>query len=140
MTQIEAGIAEPIMEEPNIPLPYITGTWITSIRNFIALHNITLSISDTLQVRLNGPNDACIMDIDKLKGYTTQQQRDINLVQLHLQVITLSDMSQSDGQNIYSSMLKGNRASDKGNISRSKAWPRQPSLPSASQRRLWRRY
>jgi hypothetical protein len=140
VTQIEAGIAEPIMEEPNIPLPYITGTWITSIRNFIALHNITLSISDTLQVRLNGPNDACIMDIDKLKGYTTQQQRDINLVQLHLQVITLSDMSQSDGQNIYSSMLKGNRASDKGNISRSKAWPRQPSLPSASQRRLWRRY
>jgi hypothetical protein len=36
-------------------------------------------------------------------------------------------MSQSDGQNIYSSMLKGRQSSQTtGNISRSKAWPRQP--------------
>ena len=67
MTQLEAGIAEPILEAPHLPLPYITSTWITSIRTFINLHNIQLSISDTLKVRFNGPNDACIMDPAKLR-------------------------------------------------------------------------
>jgi hypothetical protein len=34
----------------------ITNTWITSIQTFINLHDIHLSITDTLKVRYNGPN------------------------------------------------------------------------------------
>jgi hypothetical protein len=32
-TQIEAGITANILERPEIPLPYITATWITSLRS-----------------------------------------------------------------------------------------------------------
>lgn len=139
MTQIEAGIAKQILEAPCIPLPYITATWVTSIRDFLALHNIQLTITDSLTIRLNGPNDACIMNPDRLRTYTTQQQRDINLVRLHLRVITLSDMSTPDGQDIFPKMLNGEKEPSKEEVRFTKGWPRQHT-PTASQRRLWQRY
>jgi hypothetical protein len=84
MTQLEAGISEAILEEPHIQISYITATWITSIRKFMAHHNIQMTVTDTLQVRFNSGNDTCIMDPVKLRGYSPQQQRDINLVRLYL--------------------------------------------------------
>jgi hypothetical protein len=67
MTQLEAGISEAILEEPHIQISYITATWITSIRKFMAHHNIQMTVTDTLQVRFNSGNDTCIMDPVKLK-------------------------------------------------------------------------
>jgi hypothetical protein len=36
--QIEAGISEPLLERPDIHLPYITPTWLTSLRQFLFNH------------------------------------------------------------------------------------------------------
>ena len=138
-TQLEAGIKTPILEFPDIPVPYITPTWITSLRTFLALHNIQISITDRLSIRYSNHCDECIMNLENLKGYTTSQQRDINWVRLHLRVITLSDMSQPGGTDILPSMLKGDRESTSETDQHSKRWPRQPK-PSATQRRLWTRY
>jgi hypothetical protein len=139
ITQIEAGIKEPILEFPQITLPYISETWITSIRTFLDLHNIQVTLTETLKVRFNGKNDECIMNPEKLKGYSNQQQLDINLVRLYLRVITLSDMSHPDGNDIKQNMLHGERDPHQETRRSTQGWPRQQQ-PSASQRRLWKRY
>ena len=135
-TQMEAGIGEHILLHPDIQIPYVTNTWITSLRTFLSHHSIKINITNTLAIRYNGQRDACIMNPLYLKGYTTQQQADINLVRLYLQVITLSDMSLANGQEIQRSALQGERSLEFHNRP---TWPRQ-AAPTASQRRLWKRY
>jgi hypothetical protein len=107
--QIEAGICEPLLAYLNIHLPYITATWLMSIRQFLYNHNMTINVTDTLTIRLHGKGDECIMAPSRLRGYTATQQMDINLVRLHLQVITLSDMSQDYGTHIHPNFLEGTR-------------------------------
>ena len=108
-SQIESGLAEPLLENPGIYIPYLTPTWLTSIRQFLFIHNMKISLTDSLRVQLRGKNDACIMQQSLLKHYTPQQQMDINLVRLFLQVITLSDVSTPDGRDICGHHLRGDR-------------------------------
>ena len=76
------------------------------------------------------------MDSPLLRKYTPQQQRDINLVRLYLQAITLSDLSAPEGIQIRPQALLGNR--ELGQRLRTN-WPRQESV-SPTQRRLWSRF
>lgn len=136
-SQIEAGISEPLLEYPDIHLLYVTSSWVMSIRQFLSQHNTTVTLTDTLKVELRGATDTCIMDPKLLIRYTPLQQKDINLVRLHLQVITLSDITTADGADVCSYMLQGSRRP--GQHIRQKTWPRQLP-PTASQKRLWRNY
>jgi hypothetical protein len=76
------------------------------------------------------------MDSPTLSRYSPTQQRDINLVRLHLQVLTLSDLSASDGKTIRTNALSGIRELDH---QLRKHWPRQEHVTTA-QRRLWTRF
>ena len=76
------------------------------------------------------------MDSDALTRYSPAQQRDINLVRLHIQVVTLSDLSHSDGIHIREHFLHGLRS--EGQKIRTH-WPRQ-AAPTVSQRRLWKKF
>ena len=136
-SQIEAGISEPLLEHPAIHIPYLTPTWITSVRQFLFNHNLKVSLTDTIQIQLRGKNDRCIMQLELLKPYTPQQQTDINLVRIYLQTITLSDLSTPDGKNICGHHLRGERRPQQR--IRHKTWPQQETR-SASQKRLWRKY
>ncbi len=51
-TRLEAGIDFGILEEPSRPISYITPTWITSVRGFLANHNLTITITDQPDVLL----------------------------------------------------------------------------------------
>ena len=135
-TQLEAGVSFNLLEHTSSIIPYLTPTWITSVRQFLYQHNITVNISDTLRLRLSNQHDCCIMDSKALKRYTPGQQRDINLVRLYLQVLTLSDISTPDGDQIHEQYLQGNRL--EGQKIRTH-WPRQ-SDPTSHQRRLWRKF
>jgi ribonuclease HI len=137
-TQLEAGIYEDLLANPTIDVPYISPTWLMSLRLFAANHSIKIHITNTLKIRLNGGPDRCIMDPTKLKSYTPAQQRDINLVRLYLRVITLADISEPSGQDIALWALTGVRLESDDAVS-SLIWPYQ-STPTQSQRRLWRRY
>ena len=44
-TQLEAGISSNLLEQPSTNIPYLTPTWITSIRQFLSLHNISVNIT-----------------------------------------------------------------------------------------------
>jgi hypothetical protein len=135
-TQLEAGVSFNLLENPSKSISYITPTWITSVRQFLYQHNITINITDTLRIRYSGHHDQCIMDSESLQWYTPMQQRDINLVRLHIQALTLSDISTPDGLHIHEHFLHGYRS--EGQHIRV-YWPRQ-SLPTTSQRRLWRKF
>jgi hypothetical protein len=136
-TQIEAGIPEPILERPDLYVSYLTPTWITSLRQFLYTHNITITLTNTLRITYSGKSDQCIMASDSTTRYNPQQQRNINLVCLHLQIITLSDLSDPQGKTICSQALRGYRE-DHHKLHDSN-WPRQDQF-TASQRWIWTRY
>lgn len=60
-SQIEAGIRENLLERPDIALPYISSTWITSVRQYLFQHNLTLTLTNGLKIHLQGKHDCCIM-------------------------------------------------------------------------------
>jgi hypothetical protein len=137
-SQIEAGIAEHLLEHPSIHLPYITPTWLTSVRQYLYQHTLTVTITDSLTVQLRGPHDKCIMSSPSLRQYTTTQQKDINLVRLHLQIMTLSDMiSKEDGVNACVHHINGQRRPNQ--LIRQQTWPRQDAV-TPLQIKLWKRY
>ncbi|KAI2512440.1 hypothetical protein MHU86_1893 [Fragilaria crotonensis] len=136
-SQIESGIARPLLEYPGLGIPYLTPTWITSVRQFLFQHNLTISLTDTIEILLRGSFDKCIMDNDALSRYTTRQRTDINLVRLYLQIITLSDMSHKDGTTACEYHIRGERRPNQS--IRIHTWPRQET-PTKQQVRLWRRY
>ena len=46
--QLEAGIPQPLLEFPGLKISYLTPTWISSLRQFLSNHNLTMSVSDAL--------------------------------------------------------------------------------------------
>ena len=136
-SQIESGLSEALLDHPAKHIPYLTPTWITSIRQFIFVNNLRITLTDSLKICLRGKHDQCIMNLEILQRYTVQQQVDINLVRLYLQIITLSDASTQVGDEICNFHLRGERRPNQ--IIRKNTWPRQEP-PTSSQRRLWRKY
>jgi hypothetical protein len=69
-SQIEAGIAEPLLETPQINLQNIPPTWLLSIRQYLYHHNLTVSIRGVIKASLKGRLDQCIMSSTSLANYT----------------------------------------------------------------------
>ncbi len=67
-----------------------------------------------------------------LKKYSAKDQRDINLVRLHIQAVTLSDVSTPEGKYIKWEALNGQR---QPNQTIRKNWPRQ-QVPTKHQLHL----
>jgi hypothetical protein len=135
-TQRESGLSVPLLENPSIHISYLTPTWITSLRQYLFQHNLQISLTDTLDIKLNGKYDQCIMNSEFLLRYTPIQQLDINLVRLHLQVTTLSDMA-TNRTSICTHHYEGNRRPDQQ--VELETWPRQQHV-TPTQKRLWKRY
>ena len=136
-SQIEAGIGQDLLQFPNIHISYLTPTWILSLRQFLSLHNMSVTVSDAYKIQLRGDSDQYIMQPTHLARYSPAQQRDINLVRLFLQVNTLADITdQSNPKAVHLSYLDGQRPSG---FQANQQWPRQQT-PSKHQRRLWKGY
>ncbi len=136
-SQLEAGIGRDILYFPDIYISYLTPTWILSLRLFLSLHNMSVTVSDSYQIPLRSGSDEYIMQTTHLERYSTNQQKDINLVRLFLQVNTLADLTDcSDPKAINMLSLDGQPPS---NFIANLNWPRQHT-PSKHQIRLWKRY
>jgi ribonuclease HI len=99
--------------------------------------NMTITVSNEYTPQLKSATDQYIMQASYLDRYTASQQRDINLVLLYLQVMSLADLSDHvKNKDISLNYLDGVRPSDWTNNER---WPRQHA-PTSSQKRLWKRY
>lgn len=134
--QQEAGIGDHLLEFPNINVPYLTPTWVTLICQYMSNHNIAITLTDQFSPQVTRSGDRFLMDPLHLECYTVPQQRDLNLVRLHLQVTLLSDIATTDGKSVVSDFLSGLRPPM---FQISSLWPRQP-ITTAAQQRLWHRY
>ena len=77
--QRESGkLAVPLLENPSIHISYLTPTWITSSEGSLFQHNIQISLTDTVDIKLTGKHDQCIMNSEFLFRYTPIQQLNIN--------------------------------------------------------------
>jgi hypothetical protein len=123
-TQLEAGVDFCILvEEPSQPISYTTPTCITSVRAFLADHNLQITITDEPEITLKSANNAPIMQNSHLKRYFKGQQRDINLVRLYHQETTLADLIDVNRPSAVSlPALNGQRQTD--HIANPR-WPRQ---------------
>ncbi|KAI2507938.1 hypothetical protein MHU86_6471 [Fragilaria crotonensis] len=137
-SQLETGLSHSLLEEPSLHIAYLTPTWVLSMRQFMSNHNIWMTLTETFIIKLLGRNDRCIMDVQRLRGYSTRQQKDfLNLVRLRLQVSTLAELVDPTERNkIETWALEARRPANFRDI---KAWPRQDIL-THPQRRLWKRY
>jgi hypothetical protein len=115
----------------------LTPSWILSIRQFLANHNMSITVTDLHIDKPKGPRDEYIMQAEHLKRYSSSQQRDINLVRIWLQVTTLADLTDLERPNrISTSYLDAQRPVSSA---QSITWPRQHQ-PTKAQTRLWKRY
>jgi hypothetical protein len=58
--QLEAGVGFGLLEEPSIKIPYLTPTWITSVRSFMANHNLQITITDQPKLAVTHSPNVCI--------------------------------------------------------------------------------
>jgi hypothetical protein len=77
---LEAGVDKLLLERPDIHIPYLTPTWLPSLRQFLFCHNMTITVSDSYTIPLGSDTDQYIMQMCHLERYAAAQQRDINLV------------------------------------------------------------
>ena len=70
------------------------------------------------------------------KSFTPSESEHISCVRLHLQVATLSDISDGNGQTVNQDIMAGQRPTDHQSP---RAWPRQPSV-TTHQVKLWAKY
>jgi hypothetical protein len=82
--QLESGLGSPLLEHPDIPVPYLTPTWITSIRQFAYQHNISLHTTASYTSRLKYKHDAFLMESLHLDRFSSTEVLDINLVRIYL--------------------------------------------------------
>lgn len=73
-SQLESGIGLSLLQHPNIQVPYLTPTWILSLRQFLYCHNMSLTITDAPTGHLKTKSDQYIMQAEHLSRYTVAQQ------------------------------------------------------------------
>jgi hypothetical protein len=122
--QIESGSGSHLLENPSVWIPYITSCWLTSIQDFIGESKIKIKVTSARLVPTSHEQDRYIMDkIQQLGTYNNCQLFDINAVQMHLRVTTLSDVVDAQGKHITEEIFKGARPTDRHSQLK---WPRQP--------------
>lgn len=99
-------------------------TWVTTICQYLYNHGMSVELTNQWDITASCANDQLLMDPAKIQQYTTDEQLDINLDQIHTQQsVWLSDLTTGDGLQIQPNSLNGM----KGTMLQSTyEWPRQP--------------
>ncbi|KAI2512858.1 hypothetical protein MHU86_1404 [Fragilaria crotonensis] len=73
--QLEAGIGEGLLQHPTIPVPYLTPSWLLSVRQFLSKHNMTITLTDEPTITKANSSDQFIMQHSHLQRYSITQQK-----------------------------------------------------------------
>jgi hypothetical protein len=136
-SQRESGVGFHLLEKPQVNIPYLTPSWILSIRQYLSNHNMSIKVSDIHLDNLQGLTDSYIMQAEHLERYDNSQKSDLNLVRMWLQVSTLAEMADPARPNCI--LLSYLDAARPASFEPSVTWPRQ-SPPTKAQKRLWKRF
>jgi hypothetical protein len=111
--------------------------WIASLRHFLASIHAGLTLNDSAVPTLQRQGDSYIMDhILQSQRFTAAEIRKINYCRLSLQAITISDLTQANGEVLDPSNLAGAPSLQ----SSMTMWvPINQERPSETGWKLWRR-
>jgi hypothetical protein len=106
--QLESGSGWHLLACASYYVPYLIPCWLTSLRDYLACHEIKLEYTDAKVLELRREGDSYIMDeIWSLGVFSDNQLYDINACHLHLKVTTLLDITNGSRTHIITEALDG---------------------------------
>ena len=98
MTQLMAGIEALLMEDPRKPIDYLEESWILTVRKRLKTLDAKIWIEDIWRPVKQRENDVGIMSaVLSIPGINEAQLRAVNMCQIYLRVIMVSDMVNAQG-------------------------------------------
>ena len=108
MTQLMAGTEAPIMEETGKLFDYLEESWILTVRKRLKILDATIWIEDKGRLVKQRENDiGIICVILGISGINEDQLRAVNMYQIYLRVIMVSDMVNAQGTTIPQGRMMG---------------------------------
>ena len=85
-SQLKEGTGEPLLEKLDIHLSYLTPTWILLLNQYLSCHNMTITVTDSYAIPLQGPSNDYIMQTTASPTVQYPTAKDSNRVCIYLQV------------------------------------------------------
>ena len=129
--QLESGTVETILDRITSIPSYLTVVWVTRVWHFLHSNDLSIHVPACQIQHPQRQHDVHIMTL--LEGCSPgTKMKSINKCRMHLKVITVSDITMSDGRTIRKGILTGTE------IQPSKlTWPYSPP-PTESDWKIWR--
>jgi hypothetical protein len=108
--QFCAGIGQPILENTAISLPHLESEWISSLRTYLEDIKGKIQVDNPGIPTLSREHDQHLMEVAiQLKIFKPSHLRKINYCRLYLNVSTISDIANANGDMIDPAMYEGNK-------------------------------
>jgi len=128
-TQVQTGSAQPFF---TLPYPtyhkWIDHTWVTSTWKFKHPAKLTIDLENPWTPKLSRENDGASMEMALRYNFMATQLYILNLCRLHLQVTTLSDITDAAGRRLELDVIEGHRHTQRESTI---DWPVIPPPPKA---------
>jgi hypothetical protein len=96
--QFQAGIKQPILIGTHTPLPHLETCWLTALRAHLDSCKCRIEIDHSVVLPPQREHDIYIMDaIIESEQFTPDEVCKLNYCRLHLQAITISDITIAGG-------------------------------------------
>lgn len=133
--QVQAGIADHLLESPDIPVDYIETCWIMSIRDFLSTYGFRMKFSQDSRPSAQCNGDEFLMDAFRTRGdCSSLDLQRLNACRMYLRVARISDIASADGKSMRPDALAGKQLTFFVSAS---SWPRQ-GRPPKPWWNLWR--
>jgi hypothetical protein len=133
--QIHAGVGRPILECPDLEIPYLEVGWFRALRYFLCSINASIHLEMVRVPQQLRERDQFLMEsFMQLRLFSNKQLYRLNLCRLFLQVECLSEICNTIGDNLLPEIWQGRRSHDS---SSTLLWPNQ-ARPFESSWILWR--
>ena len=135
--QFCAGTGRPILEDTITALPHLETEWLTSLRTYLKDVTGTIQVDHPGVPELMRERDQYIMDMVVRSGkFKPGEIKRINYCRLYLNVTTVSEITNANGNIIDPGMLEGNKDS----INTSSRWQAvHQKRPDKTSWKLWKR-
>jgi hypothetical protein len=140
--QVSSGLITPVLEDTR-PIRYLDSPWINTLRDFLHMTSASILIPQLPQLYPLREHDRSIMDIALRHNFSTATLDDINRCRMFLQVTTIAEITNSEGNAILSEAFHGSTDENNNPLlwKHSKTlitWPRQPQ-PDAPTWKKWQK-
>ena len=106
--QSHAGITFPLLEQPQIKLPYLQGTVIPAIRSYLSEINAVIRLDNNFIQPILRENDQSIMDMAlSITTMTGIQLKRVNAVREYFNITYVSEISTPNGRSLISGIDNG---------------------------------